>query len=235
MKGWISLHRSITNHWVWQDPVKLKWWLDILMSVNHEDKKVNVGMQLFECKRGQSIMSLNSWAKRWKVSKSMVNRFFDLLKNDAMITTENLAKTTRITVCNYDTYQDWRNADETIEERKRNVNETLPKSNNNDNNVNNDNTIVESDDSTSELAFENIWELYGKKGNRKTSIQRWDRLSKAKKKLALANIPLYVKTTPDKQFRKGFEVYINQEVWNDEIVVPEALSLEPDRVVLTME
>lgn len=106
MKGWISLHRSIRDHWIWQDPNKLRWWLDILMSVNHEDTKVNVGFQLFECKRGQSIMSLQSWAKRWEVSKDTVRNFFVLLAKDKMIHTENLSKTTRLTVCNYDTYQD---------------------------------------------------------------------------------------------------------------------------------
>lgn len=98
--------------------------------------------------------------------------------------------------------------------------------NKNDNVNDNVNTIVESDDSTSKLDFENVWKLYGGKGNRKTSIERWSRLSKAKKKLALANIPLYVTSTPDKQFRKDFQAYINQEVWNDEIITKDIQQTE---------
>lgn len=90
---------------------------------------------------------------------------------------------------------------------------------NKDVDVDKDINIVESSDSTSELSFEKIWELYGKKGNKKTSEQRWSNLSTSKKRLALINIPLYVQSTPDKQYRKDFQAYINQEVWNDELII----------------
>jgi len=66
--------------------------------------------------------------------------------------------------------------------------------------------------------FEQVWELYGKKGNRKTSKLKYSKLSQAKKKLINNHIPNYVFSTPDKQYRKGFEVYINQECWNDEVI-----------------
>lgn len=108
-EGWICLYRGIQDHWIWQDPVKLKWWIDILISVNHDDKKINIGLDIFECNRGQSILSLSNWAKRWSVSKHTVSNFFVLLKKDSMIETENLKKTIRITVCNYDDYQDKKN------------------------------------------------------------------------------------------------------------------------------
>lgn len=139
MKGWISLHRSIRDHWIWQDPNKLRWWLDILMSVNHEDAKVNVGFQLFECKRGQSIMSLQSWAKRWGVSKDTVRNFFVLLAKDGMIHTENMLKTTRLTVCNYDTYQDCLHDKQTVAVRSPYDEQTLTHPNNKEEQFNNEN------------------------------------------------------------------------------------------------
>ncbi len=139
MKGWISLHRSIRDHWIWQDPNKLRWWLDILMSVNHEDAKVNVGFQLFECKRGQSIMSLQSWAKRWGVSKDTVRNFFVLLAKDGMINTENLLKTTRLTICNYDTYQGGLHDEQTISKRSSYDEQTLTHPNNKEEQFNNEN------------------------------------------------------------------------------------------------
>ena len=105
MEGWIMLHRKITEHWIWNDPIKLKWWLDILLFVNHEDKKVNIGVKLIECKRGQSVMSLQNWAKRWNVSKSAARNFLELLQKDKMINIENISISTRITVCSYDDYQ----------------------------------------------------------------------------------------------------------------------------------
>jgi len=105
MAGWLKLSRDINKHWIWKDPVKLKWWVDILLTVNFSDNKINIGNELYDCKRGQSIMSLKSWGERWNVSKDTVRNFFNLLEKDSMITHENLTKTTRITVCNYETYQ----------------------------------------------------------------------------------------------------------------------------------
>lgn len=141
-KGWICLYRDITDHWLWNDAVKLKWWLDILLSVNHKDKKVLIGNKLIECNRGQSVLSLSNWAKRWSVSKHTVNNFFTLLKNDNMITTENLIKTIRITVCKYDTYQDVSNASGTDGERSGNASGTDWETNNNDNNDNNEEQCI---------------------------------------------------------------------------------------------
>ena len=59
--------------------------------------------------------------------------------------------------------------------------------------------------------------MYEKKGNRKTSLAKWSKLSIESMQLIFDHIPHYVRSTPDKQFRKNFETYINQEGWLDEI------------------
>ncbi|OAV65585.1 hypothetical protein Barb6XT_02344 [Bacteroidales bacterium Barb6XT] len=91
--------------------------------------------------------------------------------------------------------------------------------------------------SISELDFENVWLLYGRKGNHKTSLSRWKLLSEAKKRLARDYIPAYVNATPEIQFRKNFEVYISREAWNDELPVsqsrPEDHVLELQRVSIS--
>jgi len=38
--GWLKIDRKIRDNWIWEDPVKLKWRIDILLTVNFEDKKV---------------------------------------------------------------------------------------------------------------------------------------------------------------------------------------------------
>lgn len=141
--GWISIYRRIREHWIWQDPVKFKWWIDILLTVNHEDKKVNIGMRLIECKRGQAVMSLRNWADRWKVSRDSTRNFLELLKKDGMITTENLINTTRITVCNYDDYQGGLRTSQTQTERQPNASQTLADTNNNFNNSNKGNKEID--------------------------------------------------------------------------------------------
>lgn len=126
MSGWIKIHRSITDHWLYNEKrtySKLEAWYDILLNVNYIDTKTIIKGKLYEVKRGQSIMSLDSWAKRWNWDKSKVRRFFNMLQKDEMIEliTDNI--TTQLTICKYESYQGEGNADETRKKRKRNANE----------------------------------------------------------------------------------------------------------------
>ena len=142
-KGWISLHRQFENHWLWTEKrvfSKAEAWIDILLSVNHSEQKVVIKQVVYTVKRGDSIMSLDSWSNRWGWNKSKVRRFFTTLQSDSMIVTKSETQTTRLTVCNYDSYQVTQNADETKVKRKRNAIETQVTPNNNDNNENNENT-----------------------------------------------------------------------------------------------
>jgi len=122
--GWIKIHRKLAEHWLYQDSKFLHWWIDILLSANFEDKKVLIKGALYDCKRGQSVYSLDTWAKRWGTDKSKVRRFLSMLESDGMITLENISVSTRLTICKYECYQDERHADETQVKRKRNADET---------------------------------------------------------------------------------------------------------------
>lgn len=130
MSGWIKIHRSITDHWLYNEKrvySKLEAWYDLLLNVNYCDAKTIIKGKLFEVKRGQSIMSLESWGKRWNWDKSKVRRFFNLLQNDSMIVLVCDNITTQLTICNYDSYQAERNADETQTKHKRNTDEIQTK------------------------------------------------------------------------------------------------------------
>jgi len=69
--------------------------------------------------------------------------------------------------------------------------------------------------------FEAVWEAYGKKGNKKTSRAKFNKLDIVDQNLIYRHIPAYVLSTPDKQYRKNFETYLNQECWNDEVITNE--------------
>lgn len=124
MSGWVKIDRRIFDHWIFADAWKFRNWIDLLGLANYNDATVEIGGQLFECKRGQSLHSLTTLSSRWKCDKSKVRRFLKLLEKDDMIRTENLRKTTRITICNYDSYQMEKNADESVTKRRRNADET---------------------------------------------------------------------------------------------------------------
>jgi hypothetical protein len=126
MSGWIKLHRSIKDHWLYtEDRVfsKFEAWNDILLTVNYADAKQVIKGKIYNIKRGESTMSLDNWAKRWNWDKSKVRRFLTLLQSDGMIVLNSDNITTHLSVCNYASYQDERNANETQTKRKRNANE----------------------------------------------------------------------------------------------------------------
>jgi hypothetical protein len=67
--------------------------------------------------------------------------------------------------------------------------------------------------------FERVWSIYEKKGNKKTSQAKFNKLSAANKTLLCSYILKYVKATPNKAFRKNLETFINQEAWNDTLPI----------------
>ena len=106
MTGWIKIHREITEHWIFQDAEKFKWWIDLLIMASHEDNRVLVKDNLVSLKRGQLSISLSFLSTRWGRSKEKVLNFLRLLESDRMIERYSDRKSTTITICNYDSYQD---------------------------------------------------------------------------------------------------------------------------------
>lgn len=106
-EGWIKLYRAIQEHWVFKDSDRFKAWMTILMEVNHSFQKVIIRGEIYDCDIGQSLLSYDSWAKKFGKdwTKQKVRTFFSLLENDKMLTHEGLHYTTRVTVCNYKAYQ----------------------------------------------------------------------------------------------------------------------------------
>jgi len=145
-KGWISIHRQLWNHWLWEDKPfsKGQAWLDILLLVNHEDNKTLLGNELIEVKRGERITSEYILAERWGWSRKKVRNFLQLLVSDGMI--EDIKedkKRTRLRVCNYNDFQTSRNHEGTTQELDENYQGTTEELLGNlNNNVNNENNLL---------------------------------------------------------------------------------------------
>lgn len=127
-KGYIKLYRDIREHWLWSiKPFsKGQAWIDLLMMVNHEDKKIVFDSNVIVCKRGMTITSLRKLADRWGWSSGKVDRFLKCLKADGMITEKRDTKRTAITIENYSVYQQSantkRNSNGTVTRHSRNTN-----------------------------------------------------------------------------------------------------------------
>lgn len=144
-KGWISLYRSIQEHWLWQEKPfsKGQAWLDILLSANHQDKKIALGNELILVRRGSFITSELKLMGRWGWGKEKTRKFLKLLQDDGMIVKISDHKKTTINIVNYNDYQQSLDCKQTVNrlQTDHEQTETRPRAdtNNNDNNVNNDN------------------------------------------------------------------------------------------------
>lgn len=146
MKGFIAIHRSIQEHWIFDDAEKLRAWLIMLMAVNHKENKTLIKGKVLTCPRGQSVLSHSSWASKFgkKWNRNKVIRFFKLLESEHMIEQVNEQVTTRVTICNYSQYQDLGalgrtgndTTDSTPSEHQANTKRTQLNNDNNENNVN---------------------------------------------------------------------------------------------------
>ncbi|MFR1708952.1 MAG: hypothetical protein ACLSV2_08640 [Clostridium sp.] len=121
-EGWIKLHRAIRKNWIWEDAQKLKWWLDILLQANHQEKKVLLGNELVLIERGSFHTSELKLAKKWGVSKTTVRKFLELLESDRTITTIKSKKGTTLKVSNYEDYQGFSEEEKTDKKPQKNHN-----------------------------------------------------------------------------------------------------------------
>lgn len=148
-KGWVAIHRKLLDSWVWtkdKEFTKGQAWVDILLSVNHAEQKVLIGNEFYSVGPGESVRSIKTWAARWGWSRGKVRRFLDVLENDHMIEFKTDTKTTHLSVCNWETYQQGQTSNEHQIDIEQTSNEHQTDTNNNDNNVNKESVALSEDD-----------------------------------------------------------------------------------------
>ena len=73
---------------------------------------------------------------------------------------------------------------------------------------------------TVNIEFEKFWDLYNYKvGSKSKVLKKWESLTDLDRNKIMEHLPEYIKSTPDKQFRKHPATYLNNQSWEDEIVV----------------
>ena len=101
-EGCIVIRGSIRDSILWKDPVKLRWFLDMLLLADHPDAE--------KSKSGQIVMSLGNWSKRWLVSRDVVRHFFEFLEKNGIILRDRCAQQSaqfyaQITICGFDVFK----------------------------------------------------------------------------------------------------------------------------------
>jgi len=133
MRGWISLHKRIRTHWLWEKPDYLRAWLDLLMMANYRDRKQPYKDGIVLIKRGEIPISYRKLSARWGWSVNKIKRFILLLKKDTVVDTHTDYGFTVVKIIKYDEFQIQTNtATNTVKDTATNtVKDTTIISNNN--------------------------------------------------------------------------------------------------------
>ncbi|HCT3342371.1 TPA: DnaD domain-containing protein [Staphylococcus aureus] len=155
MTGWISIDRSIQNHWLFKEKrtfSKFEAWIYLLMEANHSKAKVPIGNQIVTVERGQRLTSILTLSDLFNWSRFKVKTFLDLLESDGMLEVKTTSKYALITIVNYDFYQSEQGRNQhqndikpTSKQHQSNINPTSKQhqtnTNNNDNKDNNEKNV----------------------------------------------------------------------------------------------
>lgn len=72
---------------------------------------------------------------------------------------------------------------------------------------------------TSILPFDEFWLLYNKSNSKAAVKKKYEKIKEADRQKIKEHLPKYILSTPDKIYRKNALTYLNQECWEDEVVV----------------
>jgi uncharacterized protein YdaU (DUF1376 family) len=65
--------------------------------------------------------------------------------------------------------------------------------------------------------FAEFWDLYAKKTDSKKCEAKFNKLTRVEIDLIFEKLPLYIQSTPDKQYRKNPMTWLTGKCWNDEV------------------
>jgi hypothetical protein len=230
MQGWIQLHRSFLE-WEWYEcPNTSRLFIHCLLKANHKDKNWR-GIAI---KRGSFLSSRESLSIETGLSPQNIRTCINKLKSTGELTSKSTSKSTMITICKYDTYQNLSNPtnQQLTSESPSNqpaTNQRLTTTNN-DNNINND----------KKETFEIFRKQYlGKKRGLDTEFNNfikkhkdWEKVLPELKSLLDCQINIYKAKKANNIFApewKNLQTWINQRCWEDEETEPDLIKPQKPR------
>lgn len=147
--GYISLHRSLQSHILWEDKpfAKGQAWTDLLLRASYEDREFLFNGQFVKLEEGELITSINKLADSWGWSRGKVRRYLEWLKSASMVSYQTDNHKTVIKLLNFKEFQacskSKRTADGQQTDSKQATDEQQTDTYNNYNKLNNCNKSVQ--------------------------------------------------------------------------------------------
>jgi hypothetical protein len=105
LQGWIKLHRKILCSDIFQNEKLFKVFMYCLLKATHSDHEIKVGRQKVKLTPGQFVFGRKKAALELDMKESSARDYFEILKEDNVITIKSTNKYSVITVVNWDIYQ----------------------------------------------------------------------------------------------------------------------------------
>ena len=203
-KSFIKLYRKIQDNWIWDNPLYLKCWIDMLMRASIKSSSMLLNNQIIEVNRGEIVFSQRNFAKRNNMTRQRLRTFLKKLEKTNMIRLKSNPDITHAVIVEYSTYNDFKS-----NQQKPTHNPIIKGNKVRKKEVNKD--------------FDLFWEHYPKKVGKK-KVQDKFNANNYPIDLIIKNIELQKKSDQwqNQQYIPNPETYLNQERWTDEVVLPVA-------------
>lgn len=117
MNNTITITERLQTSWLWSQPMKLKWWLDLVLTAATETTTIATGRKITTINRGQVVTSLSRLCTLWSYTtenggrktpaRATVLAFLKMLTDSGMITRDcsRLSRSqTLITITHFEEY-----------------------------------------------------------------------------------------------------------------------------------
>jgi len=200
--SFIKLYRKIQDNWIWDNPLYLKCWIDMLMRASIKPSSMLLHNHIIEVNRGEIVFSQRNFAKRNNMSRQQLRTFLNKLEKSKMIRSKSNPDVTHLILVGYSTYNDSK-----LTQSQPRPNPIIRKK--------------ESKNKESNKDFEKFWKAYPKKVGKKKVQDKFD-ANDFPVDLIIKNLELQKKSDQwqNQQYIPNPETYLNQERWTDEVVLP---------------
>ena len=133
MAGWILLHRSLRDHWIWdadkeKEYTKAQAWIDMLFRAEYKTTKYVIENEIVIVPKGSFLATERELATAWGwKSSTKARNFIKLLEKDGMLKRNTKHRKSMITIENYEFYQIPKSKGESSPKVVRKQSESSPK------------------------------------------------------------------------------------------------------------
>jgi len=206
MAGYVKLYRKLEEKGYYKNSKYVHLWIHLLMKANHKGNEFMFNKKLTKINPGQFITGRKKLSEETNINSNTIENILTLFENEQQIEQQKTNKYRIITI------KEWKQYQSTTTSQQQNNNRVTTKQQQNNTNKNEENE-------EKNISFETFWNLYDKKRGDKSKIEKkWNKLTLEIQQKIIDYIPGYIKSQPDKKFRKDPQTFFNNESWNDEII-----------------